>query len=71
MIGPWGHAAAALQVLPENLRVARSRRELTLAQVADEVGCSTTPIARLERGLNVTAWTAMLVMQWLAKQEGK
>jgi predicted transcriptional regulator len=58
-------AADVLEDLPIWLSSARGSRGMSLAEVAVAAGVSIPVIARVERGLNCQANTAVLVLRWL------
>lgn len=59
-------AAHTLQDLPHWLLSARLGRNLTLGQAATQIGISIPAVARVERGLNCQAYTAVKILRWIA-----
>lgn len=58
-------AADVLEDLPIWLSATRGSRGMTLAEVATAAKVSVPVIARVERGLNCQATSAVLLLRWL------
>jgi transcriptional regulator with XRE-family HTH domain len=54
----------ALKKLGENLRTARLRRNLTIAEVAEKIGTGPRPITDAERGKPTTSAVVYVALLW-------
>jgi hypothetical protein len=61
---PPGAVADALKRLGRNIRIARVRRKLRIADVADRIGTSRFTVADLEKGKPSTSAAAYLGALW-------
>ena len=67
MLPDFPAAAETLADLPLWVQTKRARYGLTLADAASQIGTSKPAVARLERGLNCHAYTALLALRWLGR----
>jgi transcriptional regulator with XRE-family HTH domain len=54
----------AIKQLGQNLRTARLRRNLTIAEVAEKIGTGPRPIADAEKGKPTTAMAVYVALLW-------
>jgi len=67
-LSTYAEIVDVLNVLPMIVREARRQHRLSLRQMAAEVGCSFSTIARIEDGNDGRVENAILILQWLDKQ---
>ena len=59
-----------MQNLSVIVRKWRLINELTVRELADDIGFSSATLTRIERGMAMDATTLMKVLNWLCKEQG-